>query len=236
MSDHTTKKNVHEKHRKRVRENVLKNGFKQLEDHQLLELLLFYSLPRGDTNELAHDLINEFDKSLASVFNATPSELMRVKGVGENSAIQLAAISELCDRIIKAAPPKRKTFKSNQDIISLIKKQFINVNTEKMLLLCFDSAMRAKSIDFIAEGDSARLTSELKNIVSKILEHDPVFVIIAHNHPQGSALPSGADIDATASLSVLLRKLDIVLSDHIIVNPNSYYSMREDERYSGIFG
>ncbi len=236
MSDHTTKKNVHEKHRKRVRENVLKNGFKQLEDHQLLELLLFYSLPRGDTNELAHELINEFDKSLSAVFNATPTELMRVKGVGENSAIQLAAISELCDRIIKATPPKRKIFKSNEEIISLVKKQFVNVTTEKLLIICFDSAMRVKNIDFIAEGDSGRLTSELKNIVSKILEHDPVSVIIAHNHPQGSALPSGADIDATATLSVLLRKLDIALSDHIIVNPNSYYSMREDERYSAIFG
>lgn len=236
MSDHTTKKNVHERHRKRVRENVLKNGFKQLEDHQLLELLLFYSLPRGDTNELAHNLINEFDKSLPAVFNATPTELMRVKGVGEHSAIQLAAISELCDRIIKATPPKRKIFKSNEEIISLVKKQFVNVTTEKLLIICFDSAMRVKNIDFIAEGDSGRLTSELKNIVSKILEHDPVSVIIAHNHPQGSALPSGADIDATATLSVLLRKLDIALSDHIIVNPNSYYSMREDERYSAIFG
>ena len=77
MSDHTTKKNVHEKHRKRVRENVLKNGFKQLGDHQLLELLLFYSIPRGDTNELAHKLLNEFG-GLSGVIKASPEALTKV--------------------------------------------------------------------------------------------------------------------------------------------------------------
>lgn len=235
MSNQTTKKNVHDGHRKRVRENVLENGFKQLEDHRLLELLLFYSIPRGDLNELAHVLIDEFG-DLAGVVNAPPKMLMKVLGVGENTAIQLSAIGELCTRVINSSVIKKTPYKTTAELVSLIKAQYINISNEKLLIACFDSSMRLKHIEFIAEGDSVRTSSEMKTIVSKILDHDPVFVVMAHNHPYGTALPSGADIDSTATLSVLLRKLDIILADHIIVNPNSYYSMREDTRYTSIFG
>ncbi|MBQ6936381.1 MAG: RadC family protein [Clostridia bacterium] len=235
MSNQTTKKNIHAGHRNRVRKKVLDNGFKQLEDHELLELLLFYSIPQGDTNNIAHNLINEFG-NLANVFHATTKELMRVNGIGEVSAVQISAVGELCTRTINSEVLKKKSYKSNEEVIALIKTHFINVTQEKLLIACFDSAMRLKSIGFVGEGDSVSVTSELKHIVSKILDHDPVFVVMAHNHPQGSALPSGADIDATNTLSVLLRKFNIYLYDHVIVNPNSYYSMREDERYTSIFG
>lgn len=235
MSNQTTKKNVHKGHRQRVRNKVFENGFKQLEDHELLELLLFYSIPQGDTNELAHNLIIEFG-NLANVINASPKELMRVKGVGEVSAVQLSAIGDLCRRAINSDVIKRMPYKTNEEIATLVKTYFTNVTKERLLIACFDSAMRLNYIDFVSEGDSVATSAELKKVVSEILNHDPVFVVMAHNHPQGSALPSGADIDATTNLSVLLRKLNIVLVDHIIVNPNSYYSMRDDGRYTSIFG
>ena len=111
MSNQATKKNIHAGHRERVRENVLKNGFEQLEDHRLLELLLFYSIPREDTNEIAHRLLNEFG-SFTEIVKATPKKLSEVQGVGKNSAIQIAAIGELYKRVIEEGAVKRTPYKT----------------------------------------------------------------------------------------------------------------------------
>ena len=81
-------KNIHSGHRKRVKANVIKNGFSQLEEHKLLELMLFYSIPREDTNELAHKLINHFG-SFEDIFKANVEQLKRVDGVGDNKILNL---------------------------------------------------------------------------------------------------------------------------------------------------
>ena len=104
-------KNIHSGHRKRVKENVIKNGFSQLEEHKLLELMLFYSIPREDTNELAHKLINHFG-SFEEVFKADVDQLKRVDGVGDNTAIMIAAMGETFSRISKAKPPKKRVYKT----------------------------------------------------------------------------------------------------------------------------
>lgn len=234
MSNQTTKKNIHAGHRERVRENVLKNGFEQLEDHRLLELLLFYSIPREDTNEIAHRLLNEFG-SFTEMIKATPKQLSEVSGVGKNSAIQIAAIGELYKRVLKEGAIIRKPYRSIDELVALVRSQYLNEKNEKLLLICFDSSMRLKKVESFTEGDSVRTSVDMKIAISKILENDPSFVIMAHNHPEGPALASGADVDSTLSFSNLLRKIGIELVDHIIINQNSYFSMRGDVRYRSIF-
>ncbi|MBO5858118.1 MAG: RadC family protein [Clostridia bacterium] len=234
MSNQTTKKNIHAGHRERVRENVLKNGFEQLEDHRLLELLLFYSIPREDTNEIAHRLLNEFG-SFTEIIKATPKKLTQVQGVGKNSAIQIAAIGELFKRVIEEGAVKRTPYKTIEELVALVKSQYLNEKNEKMLFICFDSAMRLKKIESFTEGDSVRTNTELKTALSKILENDPSFVIMAHNHPEGPALPSNTDVTSTSTVSTTLRRLGINLADHIIINRTAYFSMREDTRYKNLF-
>ena len=235
MSNQTTKKNIHAGHRERVRDNVLENGFKQLEDHRLLELLLFYSIPRGDTNDIAHRLLNEFG-SLSEVIKASPDRLIKVSGIGMNSAIQLSAIGELCVRSLKDGVVKKTAYKNKEDIIKLVRSNYLNESIERLLLVCFDSGMRLKYFGFLSEGDSISTDIDFKQLVSKIVEHDAGFVVIAHNHPEGEAAPSAADIATTSSISVMLRKLNVVLADHIILNSDSTYSMREDPNYANMFG
>jgi DNA repair protein RadC len=123
MSSQNTKKSVHAGHRERVRENVLKNGFEQLEDHRLLELLLFYSIPREDTNELAHNLLNKFG-SLAGVTKASPKELKKVSGVGDNTAVMLSSMGELCVRVLKEGNIKKTPYLKSSEIIDLIKSHY----------------------------------------------------------------------------------------------------------------
>jgi len=82
---------VHEGHRKRLKERFLREGLDSFEQHQVLELLLFFSIPRKDTNELAHTLLNRYG-SLSGVFEADPKDLATTPGIGENSAILLSLI------------------------------------------------------------------------------------------------------------------------------------------------
>jgi DNA repair protein RadC len=234
MSSQNTKKSVHAGHRERVRENVFKNGFEQLEDHRLLELLLFYSIPREDTNELAHRLLNEFH-SLSGVIKATPKQLEKVTGVGSKTAVMLSGIGELCIRVLREGNIKKTPYLHDSEILDLIKSHYINESKERFLLLCFDSGMRLKLVEFISEGDSIKVDFDIKKFVSKVLDCDASLVVLAHNHPDGNAFPSGADFDATANISVMLRKINVVLMDHIIIGENSHFSMRNDSAFSNFF-
>lgn len=234
MSSQNTKKNVHAGHRERVRENVLKNGFEQLEDHRLLELLLFYSIPREDTNELAHRLLNEFD-SLAGVVKASPKQLERVIGVGRNTAVMLSGMGELCVRVLKEGNIKKTPYLNNAELISLVKSHYISESKERFLVVCFDSGFRLKLVEFVSEGDSVKVDFDIKKLVSIILDCDASYVVIAHNHPDGDSFPSGADIDVTSSISVMLRKIKVALFDHIILGEKTHFSMREHDAFASYF-
>ena len=234
MSSQNTNKSVHAGHRERVRENVLKNGFEQLEDHKLLELLLFYSIPREDTNELAHRLLNEFH-SLSGVIKASPKQLQKVIGVGDNTAVLLSAMGELCVRVLKEGNIKKTPYLNYEDFLNLIKSHYISESKERFLLVCLDSGFRLKLVEFISEGDSVSVDFNIKKLVTKVLECDASIVVIAHNHPNGNSTPSGSDVDVTASISVMLRKMNISLFDHIIIGEDNHYSMRKQPEFSNLF-
>ena len=235
MSSQNATKSVHAGHRERVRENVLKNGFEQLEDHRLLELLLFYSIPREDTNELAHNLLNKFG-SLAGVVKASTKELKKVSGVGDNTAVMLSSMGELCVRVLKEGNIKKTPYLKSSEIIDLIKSHYINEPIERFLLLCFDSMMHLKLVEFISEGDTIKVEFDVKNLLGRVIDCDASFVVIAHNHPDGDPTPSGADTDTTFNISVTLRKIGVELIDHVIIGENSHYSMRKQSQYANLFG
>ena len=234
MSSQNTNKSVHAGHRERVRENVLKNGFEQLEDHKLLELLLFYSIPREDTNDLAHRLLNEFH-SLSGVIKASPKQLQKVIGVGDNTAVLISAMGELCVRVLKEGNIKKTPYLNYEDLLNLIKSHYISESKERFLLVCLDSGFRLKLVEFISEGDSVSVDFDIKKLVTKVLECDASIVVIAHNHPNGNSTPSGSDVDVTASISVMLRKMNISLFDHIIIGEDNHYSMRKQPEFSNLF-
>ena len=233
MSSQNNKKSVHAGHRERVRENVLKNGFEQLEDHRLLELLLFYSIPREDTNELAHNLLNRFG-SLAGVVKASPKELKKVSGVGDNTAVMLSSLGELCVRVLKEGNIKKTPYLNSSEIIELIKSHYINEPLERFLLLCFDSMMHLKFVEFISEGDTTKVEFDVKNLLGYVIDCDASLIVLAHNHPNGNPTPSGADIDTTFNISVTLRKIGVELIDHVIIGENSHYSMRNQSQYANL--
>lgn len=228
-------KNIHSGHRKRVKANVIKNGFSQLEEHKLLELMLFYSIPREDTNELAHKLINHFG-SFEEVFKADIKQLKRVDGVGENTAIMIAVMGETFNRISKSKPPKKRVYKSTEDLKELAGALLEGEKKEKVFLMCFDAKKILKRYTVISEGDEVSSEINMKEVIKNLVDSDSSIAVLAHNHPTSSAEPSAADIDSTRMVCVTLRKIGYALADHIIVGENGeVYSMHLDSRFSALF-
>lgn len=228
-------KNIHKGHRKRVKANVVNNGFSHLEDHQLLELLLFYSIPQADTNTLAHELISEFG-SLGEIFKANVERLEKVDGVGENTAVMLATAGETFNRILKGAANTKKLYKTDEDLKQLAVSRLFNQMNERVLLFCFDSAKRLKKELIVSEGNANTSFVDVRKAVQGAMDCNAAFTVLVHNHPDGGCEPSGSDIDSTRSVCVMFRKLGFLLTDHIIVgNGGEAYSMRSDPRFKAMF-
>lgn len=228
-------KNIHSGHRKRVKANVIKNGFSQLEEHKLLELMLFYSIPREDTNELAHKLLNHFG-SMDEIFKADIEKLKRVDGVGDNTAVMLAAMGEAFYRASKAKPVKKKVYRNTEALKELAVSLLQGEKNEKVYLICFDFKKTLKRYTVISEGDEVSSEINMKEVIKNLVDSDSSLAVLAHNHPASSAEPSAYDVDTTRMMCVTLRKIGYALADHIIVGEDGIaYSMHLDPRFSGLF-
>lgn len=235
MKTEKTKKNLHEGHRQRVKANVINNGFSQLEDHRLLELILFYSIPQGDTNGTAHLLLDEFG-SLRNVFNADIDSLKRVKGVGESTAVMLNAMGEANRRIQRGEVDKRRIYKTHEDYCQLSVSHLAGATKEIAVAFYFDASDRLKKVVELSSGDETAVQIDVKKVIQNAVLNDATGVVLAHNHPGRSGEPSLSDIDATRSISVMLRKIGVKLYDHIILDgEDKPFSMYEDISMKGIF-
>ncbi len=235
MENNNKKENIHSGHRKRVKANVVNNGYSQLEDHKLLELILFYSIPQADTNELAHRLLNEFG-SFEGVLKADIKRLSKVKGVGENTAVLLSAIGEMSYRASKVKYKKKSTYITTKDYKELALNELSAERKENVVVFCFNSAGMLLKTERISQGDEVSAVFDIKKIVGVVMDSNPARVVLCHNHPVGECTPSAGDIDATRNVSVMLRRLGFSLADHIIVDGNNNtYSMYSDTMFTQIF-
>lgn len=228
--------NLHKDHRKRVREKVLENGFDCLAEHELLEKLLFHVIPRGDTNGLAHVLIQEFG-SLKGVLNADFHRLAAVKGVGDKTALYLCTLGETVHRVSRPEKPSaKKSYKDKNALYDLVLSVVGGKNVEEVYLFCFDESWRYKRHFLISQGDEFTSEINLRKIVESAVFSRANMIVLAHNHPLSGSEPSVADIESTRYISVNLRKLGIVLADHIIVGEDfTVYSMHSDAAFSSLF-
>ena len=205
----------HDKHRERLRARFLNAG-NSFEDHELLELLLFYAIPRVNTNEIAHDLIARFG-SLRGVLDAGLPALKSVNGIGENSAIYLRAISELLLRYERASTNTYSPLRSKPELAAYLRSLFVGTESEISYVILFDAGKRVLLCKKLSEGYSTGNTISMREIISLALNNNAAGIILAHNHPSGKAIPSGDDIESTNIIKSMLDKIDIQLIDHFIV-------------------
>lgn len=229
------KASIHEGHRYRMKERVKDNSIDKLSDHALLEILLFFAVTRKDTNETAHKLLKEFG-TLQEVFKAPYEALLRVEGVGEKSALLIRVVSALLDRIRLSCANNNKQPMTLDQMKEYLASYYRTKIYETIIILSFDNKGRMKKMSEVGEGSINSTDINSRKIVETSINTNASYIVMAHNHPNGAAAPSLADIDATRSLIVMLRRLDIGVYDHIIIGADEdAFSMREHPEYKNMF-
>ena len=223
---------VHDGHRARLKAKFLAHGLESFTDIEALELLLFYAIPRADTNELAHALLKEFH-GFRGVMEADVNALQRVPGIGENAAALLRLVTELNSRYQRSASSRGTQIRSSSDAGAFLLPQFEYRNEECSVLLCMDTAGRVIDCHLLAEGTASMVGLAAREIADIVLRDKAARVILAHNHVSGVALPSAADVDATGRLYRMLKLIGVELVDHIIVSDGDFVSMRDSGHFAG---
>lgn len=221
---------IHKGHRQRLKDRFLREGLDNFEELYVLELLLYYCIPRVDTNPIAHALLDYFG-SLTAVFEATPEELKRVPGIGDNAATFLALIPQVGRFYqIKRAQPG--------DILHTISQcgnylvpYFYGRENETVFLLCLDAKCKVLACKLVGEGSVNSANIPIRRVVEIALNTNATTVVLAHNHPSGLALPSHEDIETTLRLARAMEAVEITLADHIVVADNDFVSMNQSGYY-----
>ena len=206
---------THDGHRERLKNRFL-NSPDSFEDHELLELVLFNSIARKNTNDIAHNLISRFG-SVKGVLDASIDALVEVKDVGMSTAIYIKAMAKLFSKYTVSEQKSDGLLKSPAALTAFLKSLFIGTQNESSYILLFDNSRRLLSCEKIGEGFSMEHNLSLRKIALSSISSNAASAILVHNHPSGKAFPSGEDIHATNKIKMLLDSFGIVLMEHFIV-------------------
>ncbi len=218
--------NLHKDHRKRVRRRYIDHGLDAFDDHQVLELLLYYAIPRRDTNELAHRLINEFG-SLHDLFEAKPSEIAKRCDVSENVAVLVSLIPPVSRRYLSSKTKSITAIKSTKTAGELAISLFLGKTTESLYIICLNKHQGLIKAECVTQGNSGQAPIYPEEIAKAALRNNAEFVILTHNHPGGVLEPSKEDIIATKKIMKSLSAVGIMVLDHIIVSQDKFFSFTE---------
>lgn len=217
------KKNPHEGHRERVRERFLKEGGEHFQDHELLEMLLFACIPMKNTNEKAHLLLEEFG-SLSMLIEADPMDIVNRCQVSLNVAIFLSGLNELIKRSLRDKWKGRPILKTAEESGKYAMSLFAQIQFERFYVICLDASCRFIHAVMIAEGTPGEVRIFPRDVVAAALRHNASAIILTHNHPGGNMVPSVSDLETTHIISSILKLINILVVDHIIVGHNEYLS------------
>lgn len=214
----------HTGHRQRLRQRFEENRLQGFSDHEILELLLTYAIPRMDVNPLAHRLISTFG-SLGAVLDAAPEELKKVDGMGERSAALLSMLVPVFQRYEQEKLQSKPRFSTYTALASYCSTLFLGAREERFFLLCFDAKMQLIKAVNIAGGTADEVHVSPKMVVREALRYNAVNAAVTHNHPSGDPTPSQDDKELTAAIRQALATVEIRLVDHIVVGNNDSFSI-----------
>ncbi len=218
-------KNLHAGHRARAVELLLNNA-EALTDHQVLEVLLFYVVPRIDTNPLAHRLIRIFG-DLNGVFSASKEQLSAVDGVGERVSAFIVAMGEVLKRASKKAerqidfstPQKTKDF-----VIGLLRYE----RSEKFIMLLLDKRFSLVAKVEFTDNEKHKVSAEIPELVSALNVYKPCHAILTHNHTSNNCSPTAEDDLSTKKINLLCQLNGVNLIDHVIVAGEKTFSYKAE--------
>ena len=209
--------NPHKGHRDRLRQRAAADPrLETFSDHELLELLLFYAIPRCDTNALAHRLVDTFG-GLRGVLEASPEELSAVEGVGPGAALFLSLFPAVTRRYLRSRTVRAVALTDTAMLGEALMPYFIGLREEAVYVLFLDAKRRTISCDFIGEGSVNAVSLNTAKIVRLAAARKARYAVLAHNHTNGFANPSEQDVSTTRRVAALRQTVGVTLLDHIIV-------------------
>lgn len=214
-------KSVHSGHRERTRTRFLVSAGHGFADHEILECLLFFSIPRVNTNEIAHRLLDVFG-SLEGVFSADYEKLIAVKGCKQSTAFLIKLVGHIIMRINFSPYRDKKNFKSIVEVGEFLIAYFKGLSEEHFAVMLFDSAMNLLEFCDMSKGGANGASADPVNVARLALNQNASVVIIAHNHLSGNTIPGSADKELTNKINASLSAIGVHLLDHVIVSGNAY--------------
>jgi DNA repair protein RadC len=212
-----------------LRERFERSGLSGFHDHEILELLLTYAIPRKDVKPIAKALLSTFGNNLASVFDAPIAALQRIDGIGQNAAVLINLVPRLFDSYQSSRWTREETFSSTASAVTYLAARLGTERNEIFCVLALDSQNRLIAMEQTQRGSVNRTAVFPRLVVEACLKHRATAVILAHNHPGGGPHPSQADVQLTLRLKKILGDLDIVVHDHIIIaGPDQHYSFAQN--------
>jgi DNA repair protein RadC len=225
----------HAGHRERLRERARGGGLTHLPDYELLELFLFRSQPQGDVKPIAKALLARF-RSLSAVLAASVEELMtvraedsrgRMKGVGAETALDLAALHEVSRRVAREPAAKRTVISSWTALVAYVRVALQHEAREQFRVLYLDRKNQLILDEVLNRGTVDHAPVYPREVVRRALEVSASAIILVHNHPSGDPTPSRADIQMTKQVVEAARSLGVEVHDHLIVGREGVSSFRQ---------
>lgn len=214
---------IHDGHREKLRDSFIEVGLEGKTDHQILELLLTYAMPRIDVNPLAHELIDTFG-SLSGVLDADLSELTKVKYISKYGAVLLKLIPEISAKYYQSKHGKRVHLNTVNAIKDYMMPQLANEKTEVFYVLCLDTHLNLIRAIKHSEGSPSKTAIDIRSLANQVLNTGTDRIILVHNHLSNSATPSVSDIEATKRITTAFELINVTVLDHIIISGDNYFS------------
>jgi DNA repair protein RadC len=214
-------------HRERLRRRYLKSGIDGLQDYEIIELLLTYTILRKDCKSTAKKLLFKY-KNISNFFTLDKSEFISNKDISERTFILFKLIGDIIEKkLYNDVTGEKIKLSSNKKLIQYLKYNLGSKKIEIFKVLFLNTQNELIKDENLFYGTVDKSAVHPRELVKKVLEYDAKSVILVHNHPSGALKPSESDILITSKLKHLLEKLEIKLLDHIIVSPNGYFSFLE---------
>ncbi len=219
--------NEHAGHRSRLREAFMENGIEGMADHQVLELLLTYALPRVDVNPLAHRLLDRFG-SLTAVLSARPDQLQQIQGMGASAAVFLSLLGQVDRRMLLqrfSEQGKRPVLSTPSALGGYILALSLHDRYETLRLVCLNKKYELIHEGVVSSGSLTEVLADPRPILETALVHKACFIAISHNHPSGDLTPSQEDEMAAQRLEAAAEAVGIGMADQFILGSGALYSL-----------
>ena len=213
-------------HRQRLKERFVKSP-STMYDYEILEMVLFCSIPRKDVKELSKTLLKEFG-DISSILNASYEQLLAIKGITNSVYIHMCLLKEVLSRSIKNKIVHKNILSSWNALIEYLQTSQGNIHTEKFRVLFLNKKNILIADELQETGTIDQTPVYPREIIKRILFHEASAIILVHNHPSGNPKPSTEDISLTGQIVNACETIGVTVHDHVIICKNDFYSFKSN--------